>query len=184
MPSHWTGETDSPEVELSKRDRSNAPTLYCLFGGGRKRLWDHSTFIAFQSYSDLARLEYETKVILKYARSFFPTYPNRTFDYLVERKADSLGGISRGKKENTYLLLLRIWFKSEGSVIEAAREPVDRVKASVGGDRSFITTRKSRNYGSWPGQSTNWNSTTLEEKVSLHSREGLKRCCSRVEAWF
>lgn len=102
MPSHWTGETDSPEVELSKRDRSNAPTLYCLFGGGRKRLWDHSTFIAFQSYSDLARLEYETKVILKYARSFFPTYPNRTFDYLVERKADSLGGISRGKKENTY----------------------------------------------------------------------------------
>ena len=70
MPSHWTGETDSPEVELSKRDRSNAPTPYCLFRGGRKRLWDHSTFIAFQSYSDLARLEYETKVILKYARSF------------------------------------------------------------------------------------------------------------------
>ena len=114
MPSHWTGETYSPEVELSKRDRSNAPTLYCLFGGGRKRLWDHSTFIAFQSYSDLARLEYETKVILKYARSFFPTYPNRTFYYLVERKADSLGGISRGKKENTYLLLLLISFKSEG----------------------------------------------------------------------
>lgn len=26
MPSHWTGETDSPEVELSKRDRSNAPS--------------------------------------------------------------------------------------------------------------------------------------------------------------
>ena len=114
MPSHWTGETYSPEVELSKRDRSNAPTLYCLFGGGRKRLWDHSTFIAFQSYSDLARLEYETKVILKYARSFFPTYPKRTFYYLVERKADSLGGISRGKKENTYLLLLLISFKSEG----------------------------------------------------------------------
>lgn len=77
----------------------------------------NSTFIAFQSYSDLARLEYETKVILKYARSFFPTYPNRTFDYLVERKADSLGGIgiSRGKKENTYLLLLLISFKSEGA---------------------------------------------------------------------
>jgi hypothetical protein len=111
MPSHWTGETDSPEVELSKRDRSNAPTPYCLFRGGRKCLWDHSTFIAFQSYSDFARLEYETKVILKYARSFFPTYPNRTFDYLVERKA---GGISRGKKENTYLLLLLISFKSEG----------------------------------------------------------------------
>lgn len=50
MPSHWTGETYSPEVELSKRDRSNAPTPYCLFRGGRKRLWDHSTFIAFQSY--------------------------------------------------------------------------------------------------------------------------------------
>ena len=72
------------------------------------------TFIAFQSYSDLARLEYETKVILKYARSFFPTYPNRAFYYLVERKADSLGGISRGKKENTYLLLLLISFKSKG----------------------------------------------------------------------
>lgn len=114
MPSHWTGETDSPEVELSKRDRSNAPTPYCLFGGGWKRLWDHLTFIAFQSYSDLARLAYETKVILKYARSFFPTYPNRTFYYLVERKADSLDGISRGKKENTYLLLLLISFKSEG----------------------------------------------------------------------
>lgn len=27
MPSHWTGETDSPEVELSKRDRSNAPSI-------------------------------------------------------------------------------------------------------------------------------------------------------------
>lgn len=67
---------------------------------------DHSTFIAFQSYSDLARLEYETKVILKYARSFFPTYPNRTFDSLVERKADSLGGISRGKKEKTDWLWL------------------------------------------------------------------------------
>lgn len=120
MPSHWTGETDSPEVE---RDRSNAPTLYCLFGGGRKRLWDHSTFIAFQSYSDLARLEYETKVILKYARSFFPTYPKRTFDYLVERKADSLGGISRGKKENTYLLLLRILilFKSKKRRKKATR---------------------------------------------------------------
>ena len=50
MPSHWTGETDSPEVELSKRDRSNAPTPYSLFKGGRKRLWDHSTFIVFQSY--------------------------------------------------------------------------------------------------------------------------------------
>jgi hypothetical protein len=109
-----SGSTDSPEVELSKRDRSNAPTPYCLFRGGRKRIWDHSTFIVFQSYSDLARLEYETKVILRYARSFFPTYPNRTFDYLVERKADSLGGISRGKKENTYLLLLLISFKSEG----------------------------------------------------------------------
>ena len=106
MPSHWTGETYSPEVELSKRDRSNAPTPYCLFRGGRKRIWDHSTFIALKSYSDLARLEYETKVILRYARSFFPTYPNRTFFYLVERKADSLGGISRGKKENTYLLFL------------------------------------------------------------------------------
>jgi len=52
--------------------------------------------------------EYETKVILKYARSFFPTYPNRTFYFFVERKADSLGGISREKKENTFL------FKSEG----------------------------------------------------------------------
>ncbi len=28
MPSHWTGETDSLEVELSKRDRSNVPTPY------------------------------------------------------------------------------------------------------------------------------------------------------------
>lgn len=32
MPSHWTGETDSPEVELSKWDRSNAPTPYCFYG--------------------------------------------------------------------------------------------------------------------------------------------------------
>ncbi|CAN1155583.1 hypothetical protein LINPERHAP2_LOCUS20484 [Linum perenne] len=28
---------------------------YCLFKGGRKRLWDHLTFIAFQSYSNFAR---------------------------------------------------------------------------------------------------------------------------------
>lgn len=49
MPSHWTGETDSSEVELSKRDRSNAPTPYCLFRGGRKLLWNHSTFIAFHN---------------------------------------------------------------------------------------------------------------------------------------
>ena len=149
MPSHWTGETDSPEVELSKRDRSNAPTLYCLFGGGRKRLWDHSTFIAFQSYSDLARLEYETKVILKYALSFFPTYPNRTLDSQSRKVMQVFAG--KCGKEREHLLgttLMWILFKSEGSVIEAAREPVDRVKASVGGDRSFITTRKSRNYGS------------------------------------
>ena len=39
---------------------------------------------------------------------------DRTFYYLVEWKADSLGGISKGKKENTYLLLLLISFKSEG----------------------------------------------------------------------
>lgn len=106
MPSHWTGETDSPEVELSKRDRSNAPTPYCLFRDGRKRLWDHSTFIAFQSYSDLARLEYETKVILKYARSFFPTYPNRTFILLFGRAESRFVGRNKQKKENTYLLLL------------------------------------------------------------------------------
>lgn len=49
MPSHWTGETDSSEVELSKRDRSNAPAPYCLFRGGRKLLWNHSTFIAFHN---------------------------------------------------------------------------------------------------------------------------------------
>lgn len=87
VPSYWTGKTYYPEIELSKRDRSNVPTPYCLFKGGRKRLWDHLTFIAFQSFSDFARLEYETKVILQYARSFFPTYPNRTYYYLVERKA-------------------------------------------------------------------------------------------------
>ena len=98
MPSHWTGETDSLEVELSKRDRSKVPTPYCLFKGGRKRLWDHSTFIAFQSYSDFARKKYETKVFLKYARCFFPTYPNWNF---VERKADSLG---EQRKERKHLL--------------------------------------------------------------------------------
>ena len=101
MPSHWTGET--LEVELSKQDRSNVPTPYCLFKGGRKRLWDHSTFIAFQSYSDFARKKYETKVFLKYSRGFFPTYPNWTFYYLVERKAWIAHRLTfRSGKENCF----------------------------------------------------------------------------------
>ena len=37
-----------------------------------------------------------------------------TGHFTVEWKADSLGGISKGKKENTYLRLLLISFKSEG----------------------------------------------------------------------
>ena len=37
MPSHWTGETDYSEVELSKQDRSNAPTPYCLCRGRRAK---------------------------------------------------------------------------------------------------------------------------------------------------
>lgn len=102
MPSHWTGETDSPEVELSKRDRSNAPTPYCLFGGGWKLLWDHSAFIAFQSYSDLARLEYEISRV-PYHKYFLRTIGECNFywSHQLQKEKDHTSSVRYPKTKTT-----------------------------------------------------------------------------------